>query len=150
MPTDHVDIREARPADAGEMSRLAAELGYPMSSGEMTRRMARLLSDPRHCIVVATSGAGDRLLGWMHVEHRISLEGGERGELMGLVVDMTARRSGVGRKLVSAAEDWVAAKGLRELVVRSNIARELSHPFYEALGFARAKTQHVYAKTVGR
>jgi hypothetical protein len=32
--------------------------------------------------------------------------------------------------------------------VRSNVARELSHPFYESLGYERAKTQHVYRKTL--
>ncbi len=34
------------------------------------------------------------------------------------------------------------------MTVRSNAARELSHPFYEALGYARAKTQHVYVKSL--
>ncbi|HEY8519707.1 MAG TPA: hypothetical protein VIN61_06480 [Gammaproteobacteria bacterium] len=30
--------------------------------------------------------------------------------------------------------------------MRSNTARELSPPFYEALGYSRVKTQHVYTK----
>ena len=33
---------------------------------------------------------------------------------------------------------------MQVLVVRSNVARESSHPFYEALGYKREKTQHVY------
>jgi len=29
-----------------------------------------------------------------------------------------------------------------------DVARELSHPFYAALGYARDKTQHVYSKAL--
>jgi len=138
------EIRRARSADAPEMARLAAQLGYPMSDAAMARRLGVLLPNERHCVAVAASGDG--LLGWAHVEHRSSLEGGERAELMGLVVDSSVRRSGVGRALVAYAERWAASLGLASMTVRSNAARELSHPFYEVLGYARAKTQHVYTK----
>jgi GNAT superfamily N-acetyltransferase len=140
------EIRRASLGDAAEMTRLSAQLGYPMAPEEMTRRLGILLPNERHYIAVAASGA--RLLGWMHVEHRFSLEGGERAELMGLVVDSSARRGGVGRELVGAAEKWALARGLAALTVRSNAAREHSHPFYEALGYAREKTQHVYRKAL--
>lgn len=128
------------------MARLAEELGYPMSDAEMSQRLAKLIADDRHCIAVVADG--DRLLGWMHVEHRISLEGGDRAELMGLVVDSAARRLGFGRELVSVAESWALERGLRTLTVRSNAARRLSHPFYESLGYSRTKTQHVYSKLI--
>ena len=117
-----------------------------MSSAEMARRLGLLLPNERHHVVVAADG--DRLLGWMHVEHRSSLEVGDRAELMGLVVDETARRRGLGHALVDAAESWTLARGLPSLVVRSNAARAASHPFYESLGYSRSKTQHVYTKTV--
>jgi GNAT superfamily N-acetyltransferase len=117
-----------------------------MSDDEMVRRLAALSASACHYVAVAASG--ERLLGWMHVEHRFSLEGGDRAELMGLVVDSGARRHGLGRPLVEAAEDWARGRGLSSLTVRSNVARELSHPFYEALGYSREKTQHVYRKTL--
>jgi GNAT superfamily N-acetyltransferase len=128
------------------MARLAGELGYPMSTAEMTRRLGVLLPNERHHVAVAATGKD--LLGWVHVEHRFSLEGGDRAELMGLVVGSSARRRGVGRKLVDAAETWARARGISAVTVRSNAARELSHPFYEALGYLREKTQHVYRKVV--
>jgi GNAT superfamily N-acetyltransferase len=132
--------------DAAEMARLAGELGYPMSTAEMARRLGVLLPNERHYIAVAATG--DRLTGWVQVEHRFSLEGGDRAELMGLVVDSSARRRGIGRDLVDVAENWALARGLSAVTVRSNAARELSHPFYEALGYSREKTQHVYRKAV--
>ena len=130
------------------MARLSGELGYPMSVEEMRSRLDRLLGDARHFIAVAHDG-DHRLLGWMHVEHRTALEGGDRAELMGLVVDGSVRRRGTGRALVDAAEQWSQSQGLAVLTVRSNVARELSHPFYEALGYVREKTQHVYRKRFG-
>jgi GNAT superfamily N-acetyltransferase len=139
-------IRRASFGDAAEMTRLSAQLGYPMAPEEMTRRLGVLLPNERHYIAVAASGT--RVLAWMHVEHRFSLEGGARAELMGLVVDPSARRGGLGRALVAAAEKWALARGLPALTVRSNAAREHSHPFYEALGYAREKTQHVYRKAL--
>ena len=39
-------------------------------------------------------------------------------------------------------------RGLSSLTVRSNVVRELSHPFYESLGYSRRKTQHVYHKAL--
>ena len=147
MRPDPGSMRPAALSDAAEMARLAAELGYPMAASEMLRRLERLLPDPLHYIAV--TGGGDRLVGWMHVERRCSLEGGDRAELMGLVVDAGTRRRGVGRLLVDAAEKWTRTQGLASLTVRTNIVRETSHPFYKSLGYTRSKTQHVYTKTIG-
>jgi GNAT superfamily N-acetyltransferase len=139
-------IRRARGADAAELARLSGELGYPVTAEEMARRLAVLLPNERHLVAVAAGGGA--LRGWTHVEHRFSLEGGDRVELMGLVVDSKSRRGGLGRELVALAEAWASARGLASLTVRSNAARAESHPFYEKLGYARSKTQHVYGKTI--
>jgi GNAT superfamily N-acetyltransferase len=144
VSTVQAKIRDAQVTDAGEMARLAGELGYPMSSAEMARRLAVLLPDRRHHVAVVASE--DRLLGWAHVEHRFSLEGGDRAELMGLVVDSSFRRQGWGKALLAVAESWALAQALSSLTVRSNVARHSSHPFYESFGYTRSKTQHVYAK----
>ena len=140
-------IRAAQLSDAPEMARLAEQLGYPTSTDEMARLLGRLLASAQHFVAVAASGPG-RLRGWAHIEHRSSIEGRDRAELMGLVVDTSARGHGTGRALVEAVERWAAERDLGVLIVRSNVARELSHPFYEALGYTRQKTQHVYKKTV--
>jgi GNAT superfamily N-acetyltransferase len=146
MEIARTQTRPALVADAVEMARLAGELGYPLSSAEMAQRLVGLLASERHYVAVAAGDQG--LLAWMHVEHRSSLEGGDRAELMGLVVDSTARRRGLGRELVAVAERWALGRGLSSLTVRSNAARELSHPFYESLGYSRSKTQHVYGKVL--
>lgn len=141
-------IRGARLSDAAEMARLAGELGYPASADAMAQRLAGLLPDAGQHIAVVSEG--ERLLGWVHVQRGSTLDIGERAEIVGLVVDAAARRHGLGRRLVAVAEAWTRAQGLASLMVRSNVARDISHPFYESIGFARIKTQHVYAKSLER
>ena len=138
-------MREARAGDAAEIARLALELGYPASTEAMRARLQSLLPSPRHRIVVAQ---GERLLGWIAVERRCTLESGEFVEIVGLVVDAAARGQGVGRALVADAEAWAMGQGFDAIRVRSNVARDASHPFYESLGFARTKTQHAYHKAL--
>jgi uncharacterized damage-inducible protein DinB len=65
------------------------------------------------------------------------------------VVDPSCRRQGVGGRLVEAVETWAMARGLDVIVVRSNVTRRESHPFYERHGYTRAKTQHAYRKSLG-
>lgn len=141
-------LRPARVEDAAEIARLSGELGYPVSIDAMHARLHALLPLPQHRIVVAQGEHGG-LLGWIAVERRHTLESGERIEIAGLVVDAAARGSGVGRALVADAEQWALAQGFGAIGVRSNVAREGSHPFYESLGYVRAKTQHVYRKRLG-
>lgn len=138
--------RRACAGDAAEIARLAGELGYPVDAGVMAARLGNLSGDPHQCVCVVDDGA--RLAGWIAAERRLSLEAGERVEITGLVVDGTARRTGVGRALVAAAEVWAGEQGMALVIVRSNVLRQASHPFYEGLGYVRQKSQHVYRKHV--
>ena len=137
-------IRSAALDDAAEIARLCGELGYPAAAQDLHERLALLL--PQATQFIAVAEREHALYGWVAAERRVLLEYGERAEIVGLVVDARARRIGVGQALVAAAERWACGQGLREITVRSNIARVESHPFYERLGFVRRKTQHNYAK----
>jgi len=136
--------RPARASDAAEIARLTGELGYPSNAEQVAARLDALRGDPRQCVRVI-DGEG-RLAGWVAAERRLSLEAGERVEITGLVVDGTIRRGGVGRALVGAAEAWAREQGIAMVIVRSNVQRQASHPFYERLGYVRQKSQHVYCK----
>lgn len=141
-----VGIRQASTGDASEIARLCGELGYPCAAGEVASRLSALSASASHFVAVAERGGA--MVGWVAAEHRVSLESGARGEIVGLVVSASVRRTGVGRALVSAAEAWAASCGLGVVFVRSNVARAASHPFYETSGYVRQKTQHVYAKSL--
>ncbi len=142
-------IRPARLDDAAEIAELSDQLGYPASVDEMSDRLIRLLADPDYFIAVADNADGP-LLGWIGAEYRVLLELGAEIEIVGLVVRRETRRSGVGKALLAAAEDWARGHGLESIRVRSNVARPDSHPFYERMGYARIKTQHCYRKGLDR
>ena len=139
-------IRVATIADAAEIARLSAQLGYPAPVETFAARLRRLLDSRVHAVLVAVSDADRHLAGFIALEQRITLESGERVEIVGLVVDADARRGGVGRSLVAAAERWTGERGLDEVFLRSNVVRPEAHPFYEGLGYTRTKTQHAYRK----
>ncbi|PWG61234.1 GNAT family N-acetyltransferase [Sediminicurvatus halobius] len=144
--TESYQVRRAATADAAEIARLSVELGYAASTGEIAARLVALLPERRQYVAVAAGH--DALLGWVAAERRLLLESGETVEIVGLVVCSSTRRSGVGRALVASAEHWASSQGIGTVTVRSNAARGESHAFYESIGYARQKTQHVYVKSV--
>jgi aminoglycoside 6'-N-acetyltransferase I len=50
-------------------------------------------------------------------------------------VDADVRRSGVGRALVAAVEDWARGRGFTELGSDALIDNTVSHHAHRALGF---------------
>lgn len=130
--------------DVSEVARLCTQLGYPVTAEEMAARMSVVISAGDSRVFVVAEGV--RLLGWIAIDLRVSLETGRKAEIVGLVVDAGARRLGVGRALTEAAEDWARQQGFDLLVVRSNTARVESHPFYLKHGYRPGKTQQVYSK----
>jgi len=138
-------VRRAVPADASALATLSGQLGYPVAADALAARLERLLARADQTVLVACAGDG-RVVGWIHGGERDLLESDRHCEILGLVVDETFRRHGSGRQLVAALERWAAGRGLGTMSVRSNIARAESHPFYERLGYARTKTQHVYRR----
>ncbi|MGX5731855.1 GNAT family N-acetyltransferase [Pseudoxanthomonas beigongshangi] len=137
-------LRVATPGDAAEIARLSTQLGYPADAATMADRLTRWMPRADHFIRVVADGP--RLLGWIAAERRLTLETGDSFEIVGLVVDQAAHRGGIGSTLVAAVADWARAHGGSRLVVRSNIVRTESHPFYERQGFTRVKSQHVYRR----
>lgn len=141
-------IRTARAEDAEAIAALSAQLGYPTDAAAVAKRLAKLLARPEHAVFACTDEDG-KVLGWAAAEHRLTLESGERVELVGLVVDEAMRRNGIGAALVTAVEAWCRRRGADELFVRSNVTRDAAHAFYLQLGYEHAKTQHAYRHRLG-
>jgi GNAT superfamily N-acetyltransferase len=139
-----IGIRGITPADAPVAARLSAELGYPVDDGAMRARIEGLLASPDHCVLVAEQHC--MVIGWIHASIVQHMQSDPRAEIGGLVVASDARGGGVGARLVAAAEAWAVARGLRTIVVRSQIMREDAHRFYLREGYARTKTSAVFSK----
>ena len=141
-------IRPARISDAAAIAGLATQLGYPTRPEEAEPRLRDVTSQPENAILVADwDGA---VVGWIHVAGSHHVETESFAAILALVVDEARRSGGIGAALVEAASEWGAQQGFRTLRVRSNVVRERTHAFYERLGFARIKSQVVFARPIGR
>jgi len=148
MSPDGPRIRPVTSEDAAAVAALSGQLGYPVAAEAIAARLERPLGREDQLVLAAVADDGE-LAGWIHAAEQDLVEAERRCEILGLVVDGRRRRGGIGRGLVAEAERWAASRGLRQMSVRSNVAREESHPFYEAQGYGRVKTQQVYRKPIG-
>jgi ribosomal protein S18 acetylase RimI-like enzyme len=152
-------IRPARPSDLPRVCALAAELvrqhhrldpprfllvepvaeGYRrFFTGELKRKGALIL------VAEGEPGDGSAADGEIAGYAYATLEARNwndlldaAGKLNDLFVDPTARRRGVGRLLVRAALDALAARGAPRVVLMSAWRNPDAHAFFEALGFRR-------------
>jgi GNAT superfamily N-acetyltransferase len=138
--------REISPADAAAAAGLSGELGYPVSSKEMRRRIESLARMPDHAVYVACMSG--EVVGWIHVQASHHLQSEPRAEIGGLVVSSEARSRGIGRRLVAVAEEWARQQGLKSIVVRSRATREAAHRFYLREGYTQTKTSAVFTKSL--
>jgi GNAT superfamily N-acetyltransferase len=138
-------IRPATVADVAAIVDLNGQLGYPTTAAELAERLRRVLASPDDAVLVAVD-ADDRPIGWVHIGLELLLEASDTACLRGLVVDEAHRSSGTGAELLRAAEVWAGEHGCRRVTVRSRVARERAHRFYEREGYVLEKTSHVFRK----
>lgn len=141
-----MQVRRAGPMDSAEIARLCEQLGYATAGASIAARLAGLQGSTEHLVLVGVRG--DAVAGWLHAAVTRALEYEPCGEILGLVVDETARSIGVGAALVREAEAWAQGMGLGEMRVRSRETRERAHRFYLRAGYEVWKRQVVFRKTL--
>ena len=141
-----VVVRQMKTEDACSIAALTTELGYAATEDDVVRRYELIQASRDACVFVAQ--AGEDVVGWIHVQATYLLESDTRAEVWGLVVSRTARRTGVGRRLLEAAEEWARGHGLTVMSLRSNQLRTDARAFYEHLGFTVTKTQNTFRKNL--
>jgi ribosomal protein S18 acetylase RimI-like enzyme len=142
-----VDVRQMRPEDTAAVAALTTYLGYPSTEDEIRRRYD-LIKDRWDARLFVAQHAGNAIVGWIHVQATYMLEADARAAIWGLVVADKARGSGVGRRLVEAAEEWALMRGLNVMAVNSNYLRLEAQGFYEHLGYTIVKTQNAFRKNL--
>jgi len=98
--------------------------------------MDQLARPERFQILVAEEGS--QFIGWVEVALRDYAEGCQTspvGYLEGWYVVPTHRQSGIGRKLVEAAEDWARAKGCTEMASDTETHNTPSQQAHLHLGY---------------
>ncbi len=138
-------IRAARVDDVGELAALTTELGYPATAADIERRLPSLLASREDLVLVATDDA-DRPVAWVHAVVRRFLQADAFVQIAGLVVADGERGSGIGSRLLAAAEQWAVEIGIPVVRVRSNVVRDRTHGFYLRAGYTLTKTSHLFVK----
>lgn len=120
-------IREALIADADAVIALWHACGLTRPWNDPAQDFARALAGETSIVLLAEGEGG--VIGSVMIG-----DDGHRGWVYYLAVAESARRTGLGRQLMSAAEDWLRARGCPkiQLMVRDTNAEALD--FYAALG----------------
>src|SRR5262249_15427846 len=132
--------------DAAKIAVLSGQLGYPASEQEMAERLVALLRRPRENRIFVAAEPSSGVIGWLHVSVTPLLEVPLRAEVNGLIISEQQRSSGLGAKLLAAAEEWARYKGCKSMSVRSNVVRERAHAFYLRAGYEHYKSQKAFRK----
>lgn len=138
-----------RPMTDGDLPvarHLLGQLGYDLPIEEVQRRFRSVEAAPGHAVLL-----GDRdgeVVALCHLFVRPALEKPPEVVVQALVVDEASRGTGAGQHMMQAAEDWAAARGFNSIALYSSITRHGTHAFYEAIGYVRSGTSHLFRKAL--
>ena len=130
-------IRALQPSDRDEHLRMRLALWPDEDPVDLAQGIDPLLSDSDQVAFVAERPDGG-LCGMVEAGVRPFANGVDEAPcafVEGWWVDADVRRSGVGRALIGAVEDWARARGFHELGSDALIDNNLSHTAHLALGF---------------
>lgn len=161
-------VRPARDQDGDLLGRLIARCwaDYPGSyfdrHGEMAilDRIASAYEDAGGIawVAVIDGGVDERIVGSLAVAP--VGEAGDAWEVTKVYVDPRLRRAGLGRRLMTLAEEHAGERGARRVVLWTDTRFETAHRFYEGIGYApdgrtrdvgdlSNSIEYFYAKTLG-
>jgi GNAT superfamily N-acetyltransferase len=143
--SEEIVIRKVQVSDIDGIAPLCSQLGYPCTSEEIIGRINKLMDDDDHVIFIAADMEGN-IVGWVHSYIYKLFYADKAAEIGGLVVDESARRLGVGRKLMNAVEEWARFKECVVAGLRSNSKRVEAHKFYQDIGYEKVKEQYRFSK----
>jgi aminoglycoside 6'-N-acetyltransferase I len=133
-----VQIRAYRDTDWPEWLRLSLALfpEYPAAVLEPGMREHRARSDAEVFVAEHEDGS---LAGFVEVGARTYADGCDTspvGYIEAWFVDSDARRSGYGRALLEAAEEWARGRGYREMASDAQLNNEISYAAHRRAGYA--------------
>ena len=139
-----IKVREARISDYKEIQIICGlDLGYVCDKELVKRRLANL-DHNRECVFVADDD--NKVVGFVHVEVYEVLYAQSVANILGIAVSSEFRRRGIGKKLLSQAEEWAKSKGIAMMRLNTGAAREGAHAFYRSLGYIDEKLQLRFLK----
>jgi GNAT superfamily N-acetyltransferase len=129
-----------------QVPELLSEVGIQTSLAEIRTRIEVL---PRHDRILLALD-GERLIAFAHLRISHDLLTDETAEVASIVVRVSNRRQGVGRRLIAAAEAWARESGRARLLLRTDVVRTDAHAFYVAQGYEQTNTMLEFVRDLER
>lgn len=130
-----VELRNAVIADADDVARLLADLGYPCDTSEAGERISAVLGNDRQALVLARCQGAVCGLVALDFMYYLPL-GTSTCRVTALVVTPDAQRHGIGRQLLRDAERRARTGGAARIELSSGSQRTDAHAFYRACGYS--------------
>ena len=129
--------------DAQEIQSISNfESGYDVNLDIVKKQIRKLTNDNKHNIIIGFENEQTRkIIGFVHAELYESLYMDTGLNILGLAVDSNFQGQGIGKKLMSAIEDYALKNNISYIRLNSNIRRTEAHRFYESIGYVCDKTQ---------
>jgi len=139
-----MSLRHLRRGDFREWSRMRRTLWPHVTLAECRKELETVLCQPSRFATFVSQRRDGQLDGFLEASIRRDYVNGcttsPVGYIEGLFVARGARRKGIGRKLVGAAERWARAKGCKEMGSDAKLANRLSHKVHYALCYTKVNT----------
>ena len=151
-----ISIRLAQESDHKRLAQMFAALWPKTSVEEHAREIALILAGTPVAtmpLVILVAETSDRqLAGFVEADLRSHADGCNPlrpvGYIEGWYVAEHQRHRGIGKKLLSAAEDWARTQGCVEIASDTWIDNEVSQSAHEALGYEVVDRCVHYRKTL--
>ncbi len=129
-----IQLRAATDLDAGGLSALLAQLGYPDAASSMTQRLPQLLAHPDAELWVATQQ--DCLCGFisLHFIPQLAMTG-DFARISYFCIDEQRRGVGIGARLEQLAEQRARLRGCDRIELHCHSRRLGAHDFYRQQGY---------------
>ena len=129
--------------DAQEIQSISNfELGYDVNLDIVKKQIIKLTNDNKHNIIIGFENEQTRkIIGFVHAELYESLYMDTGLNILGLAVNSNFQGQGIGKKLMSAIEDYALKNNISYIRLNSNVRRIDAHKFYESIGYVCDKTQ---------
>ena len=129
--------------DAQEIQSISNfESGYDVNLDIVKKQIRKLTNDNKHNIIIGFENEQTRkIIGFVHAELYESLYMDTGLNILGLAVDSNFQGQGIGKKLMSAIEDYALKNNISYIRLNSNVRRIEAHKFYESIGYVCDKTQ---------
>lgn len=136
-------LRDITIFDAQEIQRISNfELGYDVDLDIVKKQIKKLTNNNKHHIIIGFENEQTRkIIGFIHAELYESLYMDTGLNILGLAVDSNFQGQGIGKKLMSAIEDYALKNNISYIRLNSNVRRIDAHKFYESIGYVCDKTQ---------